>query len=343
MNLPPVQQQQHISAYPSVHDPLPPSVEEVPVVQATTTTTELPRQRLLSSVNVQNVTAAYNSTESTVIEGTPISNHPRAKLVFRVSMALAVFNYLCVFIYLLTTPYHYFWPIHTIYCSLLFIHLLFTFTGPYQTRSKAYAAHSTIAILTALKFLLINLGTGRFPWSVFPISLIVLVYTIHTVHVVVPVYFTSITIHMIVFCIVNFVFFFVYCFTNRGFPWWLIILVFWAMVFAVHVIIYKSIQKKRRDRELQQQAQAQQPETVITNIQQPVYEATRVQDAYTGYPVQPPPQQSIYPQQPYNMQPQPQQQPIYPQYSMQHPVQQPSFVSQQQSGNAYQQNLYNQQ
>jgi hypothetical protein len=203
----------------------------------------------LNAIHMGDIVSTYRTTEDALLEDLQWNVHPKSKLLLRMSVILALFSLGCVCLWLLTTPRKYFWPMHIIYLSVLAVSCVFMFGSSAETwtmEHKLFGMSSAFCISTTIQLIIMNLLLGSYPWSVFPICLLLMLYTIHLLYTVAKKYFHALSVHYIIYVYLNFLFLVVYCYQKkRTFPWFLAIWFIWGVVLIVHVIVHKALQKRR--------------------------------------------------------------------------------------------------
>eukprot|EP01080_Neovahlkampfia_damariscottae_P004255 gene4255-7591_t len=186
----------------------------------------------------------FNSIEDEVIVEKLKLEHKYSKLFLRVSIVLMILGILFGLSWLTFTPLLFPWFIYPEYLIVLTIGILFIIGNP-NYPNKIYSIHVTFCTSTISMLILTNVyivgPTGfSFPWCIYPISILIILFSLHTLFSNFNQYFNHFYIHLILFCIGNAVIYCTWAFTRfiTAFPWFIFPLVIWFILISIHFVLY---------------------------------------------------------------------------------------------------------
>jgi len=266
--------------------------------QQTTSPNEIKKKLVI----VEHASKRITAIEDDVIKSYNIlQDHKHPKLFVRISAIMSLLSIVCFCIWILTTPRGYPWFIHIVWLSILSIAALLIFGSP-RYSDKIFSFHAVFFVSTSFKLIVMNEHTpSSFPWSIYPIAVLLLAITIHGMIAQFRQYLHHFYIHLVLFTVINFVVFVTYCYTIHDFPWFLIVLGGWGVILLAHLVIWKAITFKLKPNDSSNatnEAPIQPPTQAPVQIQQPqfVSQTPVQQPQFVNRPqFIPPPQQQAMP------------------------------------------------
>ncbi|EFC45073.1 hypothetical protein NAEGRDRAFT_79578 [Naegleria gruberi] len=274
-NPPPMMAQQ---VPPQQQPPIMASLNGVPEVKED-------KKRLIVDRASKRITALEDSViqKYDVLQG-----HKHPKLFVRLSLIMAFLSIICFCIWILTTPTGYPWFIHILWVSSLVIGGLMIQGSPTYS-DRLFSFHTLFFASTSFQLIAMNEHTpSSFPWSVYPVAVLLLAYCLHGMVVKVRQFFNHFYIHALFYSVINFIVFVTYCYTVHDFPWFLIVLGGWTVFLLAHFAIWKALtfrfnkqaekanQAAQQNNQSGQQAVIQQPTQPIQQPIQPSFAAQTV-------------------------------------------------------------------
>lgn len=174
------------------------------------------------------------SAEENLVNKAGGSYHKHPKILFRMALLFIIGEMILFLVWILTTPYGFPWFIYPGYVGILVVWIFFIWgtTGGYH-KNKPYSIHAAFFWLTSAVLILTNLYVSTnarhlsFPWAMYPIAVLAIAFSIHSLQAVFTKYWNHFTVHMVIFLIAQVVMFLSWAFTSVKYPWFLIVMLVW--------------------------------------------------------------------------------------------------------------------
>lgn len=180
----------------------------------------------------QDFVTTIEPTETTFVDNQKRHYYKKTQHEYpRVFLACTLTTFLTVLglflIWVLTTPTGYPWFIAPTYMGVLMIWIFFIAGSPQHRQTRVHSIHTAFYCTTSLFFILLNYAGTFYPWWIWPVGLLTLLIVFHTMFKYFKLYFGLISIHAMIYAVVNFNLFVTWCYGKIWFPWFAIVAFSW--------------------------------------------------------------------------------------------------------------------
>jgi hypothetical protein len=113
--------------------------------------------------------------------------------------------------------------------------------------------HFAFWLICCIFFFMFNMVTTRYPFCIWVIAVLTIAFGIHTLwHSYRDTYFGSISIHLLIFSLIQINLFITWCFGRTPIPWFIFPFIGWGLLLIVHIAIIKIWQYRKRSTQSQQ-------------------------------------------------------------------------------------------